>query len=133
MIEVDPDDQNPSCGRRPRHRRPALVDSLSDLGYDVLEAADGEAGFQCALEEHPDIILLDVMMPIRGQFEVLQKLKSNRATSAALVIMVSAKGQEQDINTAMDAGAWNYIVKPWEQEDLEAKVMAAAEKAQKAA
>jgi two-component system phosphate regulon response regulator PhoB len=99
----------------------------------VLEAADGEAGFQCALEEHPDIILLDVMMPIRGQFEVLQKLKSNRATSAALVIMVSAKGQEQDINTAMDAGAWNYIVKPWEQEDLEAKVMAAAEKAQKAA
>lgn len=99
----------------------------------MLEAADGEAGFQCALEEHPDIILLDVIMPIMGRFEVLQKLMSNRATSAALVIMVSAKGQEQDINAAMDAGAWNYIVKPWEQEGLEAKVMAAAEKAQKAA
>lgn len=99
----------------------------------MVEAAAGKAGFQCALEEHPDIILLDVMMPIMDGFEVLQKLKSNPATSAALVIMVSAKGQEQDINTAMDAGAWNYIAKPWEQEDLEAKVMAAVGKAQKAA
>ena len=99
----------------------------------MVEAADGKAGFQCALKEHPDIILLDVMMPIMDGFEVLQKLKSNPATSAALVIMVSAKGQEQDINTALDAGAWNYITKPCEQVDLEAKIMAAAGKAQKAA
>ena len=113
--------------------RDLLVDPLSDLGYDVVEAADGESGFQYALEEHPEIILLDVIMPIMDGFEVLQELKSNPSTSAALVILVSAKGQEQDFNTAMDAGAWNHIVKPWEQEDLEAKVMAAAGQAQKAA
>jgi DNA-binding response OmpR family regulator len=51
-----------------------LVDSLSDIEYDGVEASDGEAGFQCALEEHPDIILLGATMPIMGGFEVLQKL-----------------------------------------------------------
>ena len=113
--------------------RDLLVDSLMDLGYDVVEAADGGAGYQRALEEHPDIILLDVMMPVMDGFEVLEKLKNNPATNSAPVIMVSAKGQEMDINTAVDAGAWSYIVKPWDPEDLEAKITGAAAKAQKAA
>ncbi|MDA0733725.1 MAG: response regulator [Chloroflexi bacterium] len=113
--------------------RDLLVDSLSDLGYDVVEAADGGAGYQCALEEHPDIILLDVMMPVMDGFEVLQKLKINPATNSVPVIMVSAKGQELDINTATDAGAWSYIVKPWDPEDLESKIMGAEAEAQKAA
>ena len=113
--------------------RDLLVDSLSDLGYDVVEAADGGAGFQRALEETPDIILLDVMMPVMDGFEVLQKLKSDPATNSVPVIMVSARGQERDINNALEAGAWNYIVKPWDQEDMESKVMGAAAEAQKAA
>lgn len=113
--------------------RDLLVDSLADLGYDVVEAADGGTGFQCALAEHPDIILLDVMMPVMDGYEVLQKLRVDPATKSVPVIMVSAKGQEQDISTAIDAGAWSYIVKPWNPEDLEAKILGAEAEIQKAA
>jgi DNA-binding response OmpR family regulator len=106
--------------------RALLVDSLLDLGYDVVEAADGGAGFQRAVAEPPDIILLDVMMPVMDGFEVLGKLKSNPTTSSVPVIMVSARGQELDINTAMRTGAWGYLVKPWDFADLETVVRGAA-------
>ena len=69
--------------------RNLLVDSLSHIGYDGVEASDGEAGSQCALEEHPDIILLGATLPIMDGFEVLQKLKSNPTTSTALIIMLA--------------------------------------------
>jgi DNA-binding response OmpR family regulator len=75
--------------------RNLLVDSLSHIGYDGVKASDSEAGFQCALEEHPDIILLDATMPIMGGFEVLQKLKSNPTTSTALIIIISAMAKSK--------------------------------------
>jgi len=102
--------------------RELLIDSLCDIGYDVMEAGDGGAGLQSALEGLPDIILLDMMMPVLDGLEVLCRLKSNPLTRFIPVIMVSAKGQEQDISTALNSGALSYLVKPWEPEDLEAKV-----------
>lgn len=102
--------------------RELLIDSLCDIGYAVMEAGDGGAGLQSALEGLPDIILLDMMMPVLDGLEVLDRLKSNPLTRFIPVIMVSAKGQEQDISTALDSGALSYLVKPWEPEDLEAKV-----------
>ena len=104
-----------------------LTETISDLGYDVLEEADGGAGLQRALEEHPDVILLDVMMPVMDGFQVLAKLKDRSQTHPTPVIMVSARGQEQDIMRAMRGGAWGYVIKPWNQDDLESKINHAVE------
>ncbi len=104
-----------------------LSETVSDLGYDVLEAADGGTGFRRAIEEHPDVILLDVMMPVMDGFQVLAKLKEHAETHPMPVIMVSARGQEQDIMRAMRGGAWGFVIKPWNQDDLESKINNAVE------
>ncbi len=104
-----------------------LSETVSDLGYDVLEAAEGGAGFRRAIEEHPDVILLDVMMPVMDGFQVLAKLKEHAETHPMPVIMVSARGQEQDIMRAMRGGAWGFVIKPWSQDDLESKINNAVE------
>ena len=106
-----------------------LSETVSDLGYDVLEAADGGTGFRRAIEEHPDVILLDVMMPVMDGFQVLAKLKEDAETHPMPVIMVSARGQEQDIMRAMRGGAWGFVIKPWNQDDLESKINNAVEEA----
>ena len=102
--------------------RVLMSETVSDLGYDVLEASDGGTGFRRALEEHPDVILLDVMIPVMDGFQVLAKLKEHAQTHPVPVIMVSARGQEQDIMRAMRGGAWGYVIKPWNQDDLESKI-----------
>ncbi len=104
-----------------------LSETVSDLGYDVLEAADGGTGLRRAIEEHPDVILLDVMMPVMDGFQVLAKLKEHAETHPMPVIMVSARGQEQDIMRAMRGGAWGFVIKPWNQDDLESKINNAVE------
>ena len=104
-----------------------LSETVSDLGYDVLEAADGGTGFRRAIEEHPDVILLDVMMPVMDGFQVLAKLKEHAETHLMPVVMVSARGQEQDIMRAMRGGAWGFVIKPWNQDDLESKINNAVE------
>ena len=106
--------------------RKLIARSIRQAGYgdaDVVEAEDGGAGLQSALEDRPDIILLDVMMPVLDGFEVLDRLKASPITESVPVIMVSAKGQEQDITTALNSGALSYLVKPWEPKDLEAKIL----------
>ncbi len=113
--------------------RELLIDSLRDVGYDVMEAGDGGAGLRSALEDLPDIILLDMMMPVLDGLEVLNRLKANPMTQLIPVIMVSAKGQEQDIATALKSGAFCYLVKPWEPDDLETKVLDAEAATRKAA
>ncbi len=107
--------------------RVLLSETVSDLGYDVLEAANGEIGFRRALVEHPDVILLDVMMPVMDGFQVLAKLKEHAEAHLMPVIMVSARGQEQDIMRAMRGGAWSFVIKPWNQDDLESKINNAVE------
>ena len=104
-----------------------LSETVSDLGYDVLEAADGGTGFRRAMEEHPDVILLVVMMPVMDGFQVLAKLKEHAETHHMPVIMVSARGQEQDIMRAIRGGAWGYVIKPWDPDDLESKINNAVE------
>ena len=75
----------------------------------------------------PDVILLDVMMPVMDGFQVLTKLKEHAETHSMPVIMVSARGQEQDMMRAMRGGAWGYVIKPWTQDDLESKINNAVE------
>jgi len=105
-----------------RRIRELLVDILLDSGYDVIEAEDGWEGLEIACIEHPDIMLLDVMMPAMDGFQVLEKLKGDPAVQSIAVIMVTAKGQETDVVKAKELGAIGYICKPWDPDEVETQV-----------
>ena len=107
--------------------RNLLVDTIVDMGYPVIDAEDGGIGLEKALSESPDIILFDLMMPVMDGYEVLTELKKCPETKAIPVIMVSAKGQDEDVGRALRAGAWGYLVKPWQHGQLES-VITGAEK-----
>src|SRR5207248_3948872 len=102
--------------------RTALADILSDEGYRVLTAADGESGLKRALEEKPDLILLDVMMPRLDGYAVCAELR--RLANPVPVLMLTAKGQVEDRVTGLDAGADDYLVKPFSTDELLARVRA---------
>jgi len=102
--------------------RTALADVLEGEGYRPLTAADGEIGLRKAIEEKPDLILLDIMMPKLDGFEVCAELR--RLGHAVPVLMLTAKGQVEDRVTGLDAGADDYLVKPFSTEELLARVRA---------
>jgi DNA-binding response OmpR family regulator len=91
-------------------------------GYEVVQAQDGEKGLQMALEQHPDVVLLDVMLPGMNGYEVCKELR--RRGHAAGVVMISAKGQEPDKIIGLDLGADDYVVKPFGLKELLARVKA---------
>lgn len=103
--------------------RELLVDILEDAGHEVVVAEDGATALRKARKHHPEIILLDVMMPVKDGLQVLEHLKSDPVTRSITVIMVTAKGQTQDEIQARFAGAWDYITKPFEADEVESKVM----------
>ena len=102
--------------------RTALADVLDGEGYRPLTAADGEIGLRKAVDEKPDLILLDVMMPKLDGFAVCAELR--RLGHAVPVLMLTAKGQVEDRVTGLDAGADDYLVKPFSTEELLARVRA---------
>ncbi len=102
--------------------RALLIDIVSDAGHDPIEAENGCAAFEKACQEHPDIILLDLMMPVMNGIQALKKLKSNPDTKAIPVIIATAKGQERDEREAMRSGAWDYITKPWGVSEVEDRI-----------
>jgi DNA-binding response OmpR family regulator len=102
--------------------RTALADLLASEGYRTLTAADGESGLARALIEKPDLILLDVMMPKLDGFAVCAELR--RLAHDMPVLMLTAKGQIEDRVTGLDAGADDYLVKPFSTEELLARVRA---------
>lgn len=87
--------------------------TLMDERYEIVEAADGEEAFALAVEHHPELIFLDVMMPKRSGFDVCRDLKSNPDTSGMTIIMLTAKGQERDREDGLAAGADDYFTKPF--------------------
>jgi len=97
---------------------------LKKEGYDVLTADSGEAGLAMALERRPDLILLDLMLPIMGGFEVLRKLKTERTIVRTPIIIVSARGEESDIVVGLELGADDYVTKPFNMTVLLARVNA---------
>jgi DNA-binding response OmpR family regulator len=109
--------------------RTALADVLEGEGYRALTAADGEIGLRRALEEKPDLILLDIMMPKLDGFEVCAELR--RLGHATPVLMLTAKGQVEDRVTGLDAGADDYLVKPFSTEELLARVRALLRRTQR--
>jgi DNA-binding response OmpR family regulator len=102
--------------------RVALRDILDSEGYRVQTAPDGEAGLQLAVEEKPDLILLDVMMPKLDGYALCAELR--RLAIRTPVLMVTAKGQVADRVTGLDSGADDYLIKPFSTEELLARVRA---------
>ncbi|MEZ6014888.1 MAG: response regulator transcription factor [Planctomycetota bacterium] len=103
--------------------RMALVDALRAEGFEVLEAADGDAGVCMALREDPDAVLLDLMLPGRDGFQVLRALREDRL--AAPVLILSARGAEYDRIRGFEYGADDYIVKPFSMAELLLRLRAA--------
>src|SRR5438309_4129508 len=102
--------------------RTALNDCLEAEGYRVLSAVDGQAGLERALKEKPDLILLDIMLPKLDGFALCAELC--RLAIGAPVLMLTAKGQVDDRVAGLDAGADDYLVKPFSSEELLARVRA---------
>jgi DNA-binding response OmpR family regulator len=102
--------------------RTALADLLSSEGYRTLTAVDGESGLARVLAEKPDLILLDVMMPKLDGFAVCAELR--RVSNAVPVLLLTAKGQIEDRVNGLDAGADDYLVKPFSTDELLARVRA---------
>jgi len=102
--------------------RVALTDLLSVEGYRVLTAADGETGLQRALDEKPDLVLLDIMLPKLDGFALCAELR--RLSRTVPVLMLTAKGQVEDRVAGLDVGADDYLVKPFSTEELLARVRA---------
>jgi DNA-binding response OmpR family regulator len=86
-------------------------------GYDVLTAAGGEAGLAQARTGHPDVILLDVMMPGVDGLEVARRLREEPVTSDIPIVLLSAKAQAQDVQAGL-AVADDYVTKPFEPLEL---------------
>ncbi len=96
---------------------PNIVLSLEFLlqreGYDTAVAVDGEEGLALVRRWHPDVVLLDVMMPKRNGYEVCRTIKADAELAALPVIIVSAKGQEVEVLKGLELGASAYITKPF--------------------
>ena len=97
---------------------------LKHLGHEVIWAQNGSQALEAAREQSPDLIPLDVMMPIYDGFQVLKKLKADADTQPIPVIMLTARGHEKDVVTGIEGGADDYIVKPFSFPELIARVNA---------
>jgi DNA-binding response OmpR family regulator len=87
-------------------------------GYDVITAGDGEEGLAKAQAEHPDAIVLDVMMPKMDGLEVARRLKADDDTSGIPIILLSAKAQQADVQAGQATGADEYLTKPFDPLEL---------------
>jgi DNA-binding response OmpR family regulator len=101
--------------------------NLEARGYRVLAAYDGDKGFQAALREHPDLVILDLMLPKRNGYEVCRLLKEE--SPATPVIMLTAKSQEAEIVTGLELGADDYVTKPFSVLELLARIKAVLRRA----
>jgi len=105
---------------------PAILRGLSDNlrleSYEVVTAADGEAGDRLAHEARPDLIVLDLMLPKRSGYEVCRRLRSEGLTTP--ILMLTARGEEADRVLGLDLGADDYVTKPFSVRELLARIRA---------
>lgn len=95
---------------------------LGQAGYDVIYAEYGLSGIAMAQSEKPDLILLDLMMPVVDGFEVLKRLREDNVASRIPVIILTAKIDAASERACMDLGAVDYIKKPWGPREIEERV-----------
>jgi DNA-binding response OmpR family regulator len=95
---------------------------LGRSGYRVLQAHDGEEALALATEHVPDLAVLDVGMPKLDGFEVVRRLRAQESTSRMPIIMLTARAQDTDVEEGFDAGANDYLRKPFSPQELRARV-----------
>ena len=98
--------------------------NLTREGYQVRSASTGEEALSLARAEHPDLILLDLMLPGIDGLEVARRLKGDPLTRGMPIVMLTAKGEESDIVTGLQLGAEDYITKPFSRKVLVARLRA---------
>lgn len=98
--------------------RNLIVSQLQDAGFEVVTAADGLEGLAALRDRRPDAVLLDINMPRMDGFTMLERMKSDPATSNLPVLMLSAQSSPEDIRRAVQLGADDYIGKPFESRQL---------------
>jgi len=101
-----------------------IVFRLERSGYTVLQASDGEEALALALENRPDLAVLDVQMPKMDGFELTRRLRAEPATSRIPIIVLTARVQDADVQEGFDAGADDYLRKPFSPQELRARVQA---------
>ncbi|WP_028047570.1 response regulator transcription factor [Cellulomonas sp. URHE0023] len=97
---------------------------LERSGYTVIKARDGEEAIEAARKQVPDLAVLDVRMPKFDGFEVTRALRADEATKRVPVILLTAKVQDGDVQRGFDAGADDYVRKPFSPQELRSRVQA---------
>jgi two-component system phosphate regulon response regulator PhoB len=104
--------------------------NLQRAGYEVLKAHDGLTGTDVALRERPDLIVLDLMLPGRDGYGVFRELRRDSRTAAIPVIMLTARAQTEDRIQGLEAGADDYLTKPFSPKELMLRVQAILKRAE---
>lgn len=94
------------------------LDPLVDVGVDLLTASNGGEALELITRERPELVLLDVMMPVMNGFDVCKRVKADAALASTFVMMLTAKGQELDRVTGAEVGADLYLTKPFDPDDV---------------
>ncbi len=102
--------------------RELVLFMLRFAGYEVVAATNGEEAVQTASREIPDLILLDVRMPRMTGYDACRLIKANPALRDVPIVFLSAKGQESEIQSGLDAGAEEYLLKPFSPAELTNRV-----------
>jgi DNA-binding response OmpR family regulator len=97
---------------------------LERAGYEVVQARNGEEAVQLALAKRPDLAVIDVMMPRIDGYEATRQLRQHEETSRMPIILLTARVQEEDIARGFDAGADDYVKKPFSPQELGSRVQA---------
>ena len=105
-----------------------IADNLGFEKYDVVTAADGETGYRLFLEQRPDLVILDLMLPKLSGYEFCKRARADRITTP--IIMVTARSEESDRILGLDLGADDYVGKPFSVRELLARVRAVLRRSQ---
>jgi len=111
--------------------RELIAFTLRFAGHEVITGNNGEEGYSLARQERPDLVMLDVRMPKLTGYEACKRIKAEPDLAATPVIFLSAKGQENEIEQGLAAGAEEYLLKPFAPDQLVERVKAVLAKYQK--
>jgi DNA-binding response OmpR family regulator len=104
--------------------RELIAFTLRFAGHEVIAGANGEEGYELTKKEHPDLSMFDVRMPKMTGYDACRKIKADPEIAHIPVVFLSAKGQENEIGQGMEAGAEEYLLKPFAPDQLAERIKA---------
>ncbi|HZJ81975.1 MAG TPA: phosphate regulon transcriptional regulator PhoB [Guyparkeria sp.] len=104
--------------------REMVAFALGRAGYDLVEAEDVQEAYECLADRQPDLILLDWMLPGASGIEFARRLKRDELTRGVPIVMLTARGEEEDKVRGLEAGADDYVTKPFSPRELMARIKA---------